>query len=260
MSRTSSGSEMTDSMFDLTGRVAVVTGASKGLGRAIALGLADAGADVVVSSRRLEACEDVASEIRAKGRRALAFACHVADWAQCDALIDASVAEFGHIDILVNNAGIAPVPPSLAGVTEELFDKTFGVNVKGPLRLMAMAADHMPSGGSIINISTKASQRPSPFTVVYAGSKAALNAITQAAALEFGPRGIRVNAIVCGPFITDSFSKAIPTPESAERVAASITVGHIGRPEEIVGTALLLASDASSYMTGSLVNLDGGGS
>ena len=247
-------------MFDLDGRVAVVTGASKGLGRAMALAFADAGADVVVSSRRLEACEVVASEIRAKGRRALAVSCHVADWSQCDALIDATIGEFGRLDILVNNAGIAPVQPALAGVTEELFDKTFGVNVKGPLRLMAMAAEHMGPGGSIINISTKASQRPSPSTVVYAGSKAALNAITQAAALEFGSRGIRVNAIVCGPFITDSFSKAIPTPEAAARVASSITVGHIGQPDEVVGTALLLASDASSYMTGSLINLDGGGS
>ena len=251
---------MTSSLFDLTGKVAVITGASKGLGRAMALGFADAGADVVVSSRRIDACEEVAAEIRAKGRRALAVACHVADWAQCDALVAAAVAEFGKINILVNNAGIAPVPPSLMGVTEELFDKTFGVNVKGPLRLMAMAAEHMPAGGSIINISTKASQRPSPFTVVYAGSKAALNAITQATAQEFGPRGIRVNAIVCGPFITDSFSKAIPTPEAAKRVAKMISVGHIGQPEEILGTALLLASDASSYMTGALLNLDGGGS
>lgn len=251
---------MTSSLFDLTGKVAVITGASKGLGRAMALGFADAGADVVVSSRRIDACEEVAAEIRAKGRQALAVACHVADWAQCDALVSAAIAEFGKIDILVNNAGIAPVPPSLMGVTEELFDKTFGVNVKGPLRLMAMAAEHMPAGSSIINISTKASQRPSPFTVVYAGSKAALNAITQATAQEFGPRGIRVNAIVCGPFVTDSFSKAIPTPEAAERVAKMISVGHIGQPEEILGTALLLASDASSYMTGALLNLDGGGS
>lgn len=248
------------SLFDLTGKVAVVTGASKGLGRAMAMGFAEAGADVVVSSRRLGACEEVAEEIRSLGRRALAVECHVADWGQCDALVAASVTEFGRIDILVNNAGIAPVPPSLAGVTEELFDKTFGVNVRGPLRLMAMAADHMPSGSSIINISTKASQRPSPFTVVYAGSKAALNAITQAASQEFGPRGIRVNAILCGPFITDSFSKAIPTPEAADQVARAISVGHIGQPEEIVGTALLLASDASSYMTGALIALDGGGS
>ena len=224
---------MASALFDLTGKVALVTGASKGLGRAMALGFADAGADVVVSSRRVDACEEVAEQIRAKGRRALAVGCHVADWSQCDALIATAVAEFGKIDILV---------------------------IKGPLRLMAMAAEHMPAGGSIINISTKASQRPSPFTVVYAGSKAALNAITQATAQEFGPRGIRVNAIVCGPFITDSFSKAIPTPEAAEHLAKMITVGHIGQPEEIVGTALLLASDASSYMTGALINLDGGGS
>ncbi len=251
---------MAPNRFDLSGRVAIVTGASKGLGRAMALGFADAGADVIVSSRRRDACEEVAQLIRTKGRRSHAIACHVGDWAQCDALVDATVAEFGKIDILVNNAGIAPVPPSLAGVTEELFDKTFGVNVKGPLRLMAMAAEHMPRGGSIINISTKAAQRPSPFTVVYAGSKAALNAITQAASQEFGPRGIRVNAIVCGPFLTDSFSKALPTPEAAENFARKLSVGHIGDPDEIVGTALLLASDASSFMTGALINLDGGGS
>lgn len=247
-------------MFDLSGKVAVITGASKGLGRAMALGFADAGADVVVSSRRLDVCEELAQEIRAKGRRSLAVGCHVADWGQCDALIEAAVIEFGRINILVNNAGIAPVPPSLAEVTEKLFDKTFAVNVKGPLRLMAMAANHMPVGSSIINISTKAALRPSPATVVYAGSKAALNTITQAAAQEFGPRGIRVNAIVCGPFLTDSFSVAIPTPQAAENVARRITVGHIGAPEEILGTALLLASDASSYMTGALIALDGGGS
>ena len=135
---------MTIPTLDATGKVVVVTGGSKGLGRAMALGFAEAGADVVVASRKLEPCEAVAAEVRALGRRALAVSCHVGDWDQCGALVDATVAEFGRIDVLVNNAGIAPVPPSLLDVTPELFDKTIAVNLKGPLRLTALAAEHMP--------------------------------------------------------------------------------------------------------------------
>ena len=137
---------------EFEGKVAVVTGASKGLGRAMALGFARAGADVVVSSRRLEACEAVAEEVRSHGRRALAVECHVGDWMQCDRLIEATVQDFGRIDVLVNNAGIAPVPPSIAEVTSELFDKTMAVNLKGPLRLSGRAAPHMGPGSAIINI------------------------------------------------------------------------------------------------------------
>jgi NAD(P)-dependent dehydrogenase (short-subunit alcohol dehydrogenase family) len=251
---------MTAPSFGLEGKVALVTGASKGLGRAMALGFAEAGADVIVSSRDLDACESVTTEIRAMGRRSLAVACHVGDWDQCAALVSAAVAEFGRIDILVNNAGIAPVPPSIPAITEELFDKTIAVNLKGPVRLTGLVADHMPAGGSIINISSKASERPSPFTIVYAAAKAGLNAVTKATAQEYGPRGIRANAIVCGPFLTDSFEKALPTPEAAAHVAGQSSVGYLAGPEEIVGTALFLASDASKYMTGALLALDGGGS
>jgi len=240
------------------GKVAVVTGGSKGLGRAMALGFAEAGAEVVVASRKLEACEAVAAEIRALGRRALAVACHVGDWDQCAALVDAAVAEFGRIDILVNNAGIAPVPPSLLDVTSELFDKTIAVNLKGPLRLTALATQHMAAGGAVINISSKASLHPTSFTVVYAAAKAGLNALTSAAADEFGRRGIRVNAIVCGTFHTDSFQMSAPTPEMQAAMAASTTLGRIASVDEIVGTALYLASDASSYLTGELIVLDGG--
>jgi NAD(P)-dependent dehydrogenase (short-subunit alcohol dehydrogenase family) len=245
--------------FRLDGKVAVVTGGSKGLGRAMALGFADRGADVVVASRKLEPCEEVAAAIRALGRRALAVSCHVADWAQCQTLVEQTVAEFGHIDVLVNNAGIAPVPPSLLGVTEDLFDKTIAVNLRGPLRLSALAAEHMPPGGSIINISSKASTHPSPFTVVYAAAKAGLNALTKAASQEFGPRGIRVNAIVCGMFHTDSFHASVPTSGAADALAARVTVGRIADADEIVGTALYLATDASSYLTGQCITLDGGG-
>jgi NAD(P)-dependent dehydrogenase (short-subunit alcohol dehydrogenase family) len=240
------------------GKVVVITGASKGLGRAMALGFAEAGAAVVVSSRKLDQCEAVAEEIRAAGGSALAIACHVGDWAQCDALIASVVDSFGHIDVFINNAGIAPVPPSLLEVTSELFDKTIDVDLKGPLRLTALAAQHMPPGGTIINVSSKASLHPSPFTVVYAAAKAGLNALTIAAAQEFGPKGIRVNCIVCGTFDTDSLRSSLPTEGAAEAMAARVSVGRIAAADEIVGTALFLASDASSYLNGELLVLDGG--
>jgi NAD(P)-dependent dehydrogenase (short-subunit alcohol dehydrogenase family) len=246
--------------FSLADKVAVVTGGSKGLGRAMAKGFAARGADVVIASRKLAPCEQVADEVRALGRRALAVSCHVGDWAQCQALVDATVAEFGRIDVLVNNAGIAPVPPNLLGVTEELFEKTFAVNLKGPLRLTALAAEHMRPGSAVINISSKASTHPSPFTVVYAAAKAGLNALTRAASQEYGPRGIRVNAIVCGTFHTDSFHASVPTPGAAEALSQHITLRRVADADEIVGTALYLASDASSYLTGQCITLDGGGS
>jgi NAD(P)-dependent dehydrogenase (short-subunit alcohol dehydrogenase family) len=244
--------------LDATGKVVVVTGGSKGLGRAMALGFAEAGADVVVASRKLEPCEAVAEEVRALGRRGLAVRCHVGDWDQCGALVDATVAELGRIDVLVNNAGIAPVPPSLLDVTPELFDKTIAVNLKGPLRLTALAAEHMPPGGAVINVSSKASLHPSSFTVVYAAAKAGLNALTRAAAEEYGPRGIRVNCIVCGTFHTDSFHSSMPTEEGQAQMAKGVALGRIADADEIVGTALYLASDASSYLTGELILLDGG--
>jgi len=244
--------------LDATGKVVVVTGGSKGLGRAMALGFAEAGADIVVASRKLAPCEEVADEVRALGRRALAVSCHVGDWDQCGALIEATVAEFGRIDVLVNNAGIAPVPPSLLDVTSDLFDKTIAVNLKGPLRLTALAAEHMPSGGAVINVSSKASLHPSSFTVVYAAAKAGLNALTRATAEEYGPRGIRVNAIVCGTFHTDSFHMSAPTEELQAQMAKGTALGRVARADEIVGTALYLASDASSYLTGELILLDGG--
>jgi NAD(P)-dependent dehydrogenase (short-subunit alcohol dehydrogenase family) len=248
---------MTIPTLSAAGKVVVVTGASKGLGRAMALGFAEAGADVIVSSRKVEACEVVAEEIRAMGRRALAVRGHVGDWDECAGLVHAAVAEMGRIDVLVNNAGIAPVPPSLGEVTSELFDKTFAVNLKGPLRLTALAAEHMPAGGSIINISSKASQHPMPFTVVYAAAKAGLNALTVSCAQEYGPKGIRVNAIVCGTFRTDSLEAGMP-PEVQEQIAGQVAVGRIAEAEEIVGTALFLASDAASYLSGELLVLDGG--
>jgi NAD(P)-dependent dehydrogenase (short-subunit alcohol dehydrogenase family) len=249
---------VTSPTLRLDGKVALITGGSKGLGRAMALAFAEAGADVVVASRKADACEGVAAEIGALGRRAIAVSCHVGVWSECESVVARTVAELGRLDVLVNNAGIAPVPPSLDGVTEELFDKTIAVNLKGPLRLSGVAAAHLPDGGSIINISSVASVRPSPFTVVYAAAKAGLNALTKAAAQELGPRGIRVNAIICGTFHTDSFSRSMPSDEVEREMAARIPLGRIASADEIVGTALFLASDASSYMTGALLSLDGG--
>lgn len=248
-----------DPLFDFTGRIVVVTGGSRGLGKEMVLAFAERGADVVIASRKLGPCEEVADEVRALGRRALAVSCHVGDWAQCEALIRATVAEFGCIDVLVNNAGIAPVPPSLLGVTEDLFDKTVAVNLKGPLRLTALAAEHMAPGSTVINISSKASTHPTAFTVVYAAAKAGLNALTKASADELAPRGIRVNAIVCGMFHTDSFHRSVPTPEAMDAMAGRVGLGRIADADEIVGTALYLATDASSYLTGQCITLDGGG-
>lgn len=242
----------------LAGRVAIVTGGSKGLGLAMARGFARAGADVVVASRKLEACEAAAAEIRALGRRCLPVACHVGDWAQCDALVERTVRELGRIDVLVNNAGIAPVAPRLLDVTDALFDKTIAVNLKGPLRLAARAAEQMAPGSAIVNISSVASMRPNPVTAVYAAAKAGLNVLTSVMAQEFAPKGIRVNAIVCGTFWTDSFRRSVQTEAAASAIAKGNVLGRVADPEEIVGTALYLASDASSYTTGQLIPVDGG--
>ena len=249
---------MTNPTLQFDGKVVVVTGGSRGLGKEMALGFADAGADVVVASRKLEPCETVAGEIRAMGRRALPVAAHVGKWDDCATLVDAAVAEFGRIDVLINNAGMAPVPPSLKDVSEELFDKTIGVNLKGPLRLTGLAAEHMPEGSAVINISSKAATHNTPMTVVYGAAKAGLNAFTRAAALELGPRGIRVNAIICGTFMTDSLAANLPTEEAREYMASKVSVGRIAHPSEIVGTALWMAGDASSYLNGQCVTLDGG--
>lgn len=240
--------------FDLTGRVALITGGSRGLGREMALAFADAGADVVVSSRKLENCEEVAAQIRGMDRRALAIAAHAGKWADIDRLIEAAYAAFARIDVLVNNAGMSPSMPS-PEVTEELFDKVVSLNFKGPFRLSARVGRRMMSadGGSIINISSGAAFKPMPNVVAYAGAKAALNAMTVSLAQEFAP-SVRVNAIAAGPFLTD-ISKA--WPEEARRVANN-AAGRPGRPDEIVTTALYLASPASSYVNGAVVRCDGG--
>ncbi len=245
--------------FDLTDRVAVVTGGSRGLGRAMSLAFAEHGATVVVASRKEDACRDLAEQITATtGRPALGVGCHVGRWEDCDRLIERVTAEFGSIDVLVNNAGMSPLYDSLTGVTEELFDKVIAVNLKGPFRLAALAGERMAAGGggSIINVSSIAAVQPSPIEVPYAAAKAGLNNLTLSLARSLGPT-VRVNAIMAGPFLTD-ISGAWDMDAFDEVARTSIPLGRGGRPDEVVGAALYLAGDASSFTTGAVLKVDGG--
>jgi NAD(P)-dependent dehydrogenase (short-subunit alcohol dehydrogenase family) len=246
-------------LFDLSGKVAVVTGGSRGLGREMVLAFAEHGADVVIASRKIDACEQLATEVteRFPGRQALAVAAHVGRWQDCDDLAGAAYARFGKIDVLVNNAGMSPLYPSLVEVSEDLYDKVLSVNLKGPFRLMALVGDHMArgDGGSIINISSTASLKPTPTETAYAAAKAGLNALTVAYAHAYGPK-VRVNCIAAGPFLTD-ISKAWDMPAFEERAQAH-ALRRGGQPGEIVGAALYFASDASSFTTGSVLRVDGG--
>jgi NAD(P)-dependent dehydrogenase (short-subunit alcohol dehydrogenase family) len=245
-----------DALHDLTGTVAVVTGGSRGIGRAIVQALAEAGADVVIASRKLDACEAVAAEVRAAtGRRAVAVACHVGVWADCDRLVAETLDRFGRLDVLVNNAGMSPLYERLDAVTEELYDKTLAVNLKGPFRLGVLAGTHMAAngGGSIVNIGTIGSLVASVHGLPYACAKAGLNALTVGLAEAFAPT-VRVNAILPGPFRTD-VTKAWP----AELLDGSfVPLGRLGEPEEVAPLALHLASAASSYTTGAIIRVDGG--
>lgn len=245
---------MSDALFDFSGKIALVTGGSRGLGLQMVRAFAERGADVIIASRKLEACEAAAEQVRALGRRALAVPVHAAKWDQIDALVARAYAEFGRLDILVNNAGMSPSVPSHE-VTEALFDSVVGLNFKGPFRLAAQVAKRMADGqgGAIVNVSSSGALMPLPGAVPYSGAKAALNAMTVSLAREYAPK-VRVNAISAGPFLTD-ISKAWPA-EARER--ANNALGRPGRPEEVVTTALYLASPASSFTTGAVVRCDGG--
>jgi NAD(P)-dependent dehydrogenase (short-subunit alcohol dehydrogenase family) len=245
---------MSDNLFDLTGKIALVTGGSRGLGLDMARAFARAGADMVIASRKLDACETAADEIRAQGREALAVSAHAGRWDDLDRLIETAYGRFGRIDILVNNAGMSPRAPSHE-VTEALFDSVLNLNFKGPFRLASQVAKRMAdgAGGVIINISSSGALVPLPGVVPYAGAKAALNAMTVSLAHEYAPK-VRVNAISAGPFLTD-IARAWP---AEARESASNALGRPGRPEEIVTAALFLASPASSFTTGAIVRVDGG--
>lgn len=245
-------------LFDLSGKVAVVTGGSRGIGRAIAGGLAAAGATVVIASRKLDSCKQAADEIHTEtGVPTSAVACHVGRWGDCDALADRVLEEFGTCDVLVNNAGLSPLYPSLGEISEEYWDKVSAVNLKGPFRLSARLGEHMAAngGGSIINVSTIGSLRPSATELVYACAKAGLNALTIGLAEAYGPT-VRVNGLLPGAVATD-ISANWP-PDMVDRVIGTTPLGRIGRPEDFVGASIWLAGSASSFVTGELIRVDGG--
>src|SRR3954453_15998511 len=243
--------------FDLSGRVAVITGGTRGLGLAIARGFAQAGAEVVIVSRKAEACDEVAAALRADGGRASARACHVGHWDELDGLVEDVYRDFGRVDVLVNNAGVSPMYDKLSDVSEELFDKVIGVNLKGPFRLAALVGERMvdAGAGSIINVSSTGAVRPTRDIVPYAAAEAGVNAMTVGLAPPFGP-AVRVNAIMPGPFLT-TISHAWDMELFAER-ARTFPLRRAGEASEIVGAALYLASDASSYTTGTILTVDGG--
>lgn len=245
-------------VFDLTGKVAVVVGGSRGLGRAMSIGLARAGADVLVASRKINSCREVADLIEAEtGRRAVAHACHVGNWDEVNALADVAYDTFGTVDVLVNNAGIAPTYDSLPAVTEALYDKVFDVNLKGPFRLSSLIGTRMAEGdgGSIIFVSSISAIRPTVDAIPYAAAKAGVNTLTEAMAHAFGPK-VRVNCIQPGAFLTD-----IATHWDMDEIGPRMqhyALQRAAQPEEIVGTVLYLASDASSFTTGAVLRVDGG--
>src|ERR1700722_1811222 len=246
------------SLFDLTGKVALITGGSRGLGRAMAFGFARAGADVVIASRNEASCAECAAAIEAgTGRAAMAYGVHVGRWEQLDGLVAAAYEKFGRVDVLVNNAGMSPLYDNVESVTEQLFDKVLAVNLKGPFRLAALVGTRMAAGdgGSIINISSAGAVHPRPDILPYAAAKAGLNALTVGLAHTWGP-SVRCNAIMAGKFPTDVSNS---WDEAQFRVRAqTFALRRGGQPDEIVGTAIYLASVASSYTTGTIVTVDGG--
>ncbi|MFM8528327.1 MAG: SDR family NAD(P)-dependent oxidoreductase [Ilumatobacteraceae bacterium] len=254
---------MNENPFDLTGRTALVTGGSRGLGREMALAFARAGADVMIASRSLDSCRATADEIAAAtGRRVLARACHVGRWDELDGLADDAWNLLGGLDILVNNAGKSPLYDHVANIDEKMWDSVIGLNLKGPFRLSAVLGTPMGERAaalgrtaSIINISSIAAIHPTPDVVPYTAAKAGLNAITIGLAQTFGPH-VRVNCIMPGSFRTD-ISKAWDW-KLVDQAMKRVALRRVGEPHEIVGAAMYLASDAAAYTTGTIITVDGG--
>ena len=247
-----------DDLFDLSGKVALVTGGSRGLGRAMILAFAKHGADVVIASRKAENCEAVADEARSLGVRALPHACHVGHWDELATLANAAYDAFGKVDVLVNNAGMSPLYPKLSAVTEELFDKVVDVNLKGPYRLSALIGERMTAGegGAIVNVSSTAAVQATPNSEPYGAAKAGVNSLTLSLARAYAPK-VRVNCIQAGPFLTD-ISKAWDMEAFERSAKTGIALQRGGEPEEVVGAALFLASAAGSFTTGAVIRVDGG--
>jgi NAD(P)-dependent dehydrogenase (short-subunit alcohol dehydrogenase family) len=247
-------------VFDLSGKVAIITGASKGIGEDIARLFARFGAKVVVSSRRQEALDLLANDIRAEGGEATGIAAHTGDMEQLRQLVDKTIAVYGGIDILVNNAATNPVYGPSLDCDESAFDKIMGVNVKSPFELSKLCYPSMKArgGGSVIMMSSIAGHTPDPGLGIYSVSKASLNMLTKVLAKEWGPDGIRVNAI-CPGLIKTKFSQALwQDDKTLAHFTKRLPIARMGTTDEISPLALFLASDASSYSTGSLFYADGG--
>lgn len=249
-------------LFDLTGKVAVVTGSTKGIGRAMVEGLAAAGATVVVSSRKQDLCDAVAREVQERtGSRALPLACHVGDWDAIPAFVDTVRGELGRVDVLVNNAGITPSRFNVSDMELGIWRKIFNVNLEGPLRMAQCVAPIMrdQGGGSIVNIASMAAYSGGSFVCAYAASKAALVNLTKSMAMEWAPWKVRVNVISPGPFVTEMTAGAERfSPGMTDMIAASTLQQRVAQPEEVIGPVLYLASEASSYVTGDDLSVSGG--
>jgi NAD(P)-dependent dehydrogenase (short-subunit alcohol dehydrogenase family) len=247
-------------LFDLHGRVAIVTGGSRGLGRAMALGLAKAGASVVVASRKKDSCDAVVAEIEGLhvDAKALAVAVRMQEADDIKSLVNATVAEFGHLDIVINNAGTV-LDRDLDGIEPATFIGALSTNLLGPLLLVQAARTHLAARGygAVVNISSIAGFSGSRGRYLYPPAKAALAQVTKSLALDLAAEKIRVNAISPGTFRTDMVEKAFDTP-MLDRIATGIPAGRIADPHEIVGPALLLVSDAGSFITGEVLTVDGG--
>ena len=247
-----------DELFRFDDKVVMITGGSRGLGKAMALAFAERGANIVVTSRKIDNCKAVATEIEGLGRQSLAHACHVGHWHELEELANAAYDRFGKVDVLINNAGMSPLYPSLSQVSEELFDKVVGVNLKGPYRLSAIIGERMVQGdgGCIINVSSNSAVHPSPNAEPYGACKAGINSLTLSLAHAFAPK-VRVNCIQPGPFLTD-ISKAWNLEAFEQSAKTNIALQRGGQPEEVVGAALYLAGPTGSYTTGAIIPIDGG--
>ena len=246
--------------FRLEGKVALVTGGSRGIGRSIALGLAEAGADVALASRKLPDLEAVAQEITSKGRKALPVAANVRHLPEIDSVVEKTMSEFGRIDVLVNNAGTNVVFDSVFNLDEKVWDVIIGLNLKACFFLSQAVGQIMrdKGGGSIINIASEEGIRPGVGRGIYAISKAGVIMLTQVLAQEWGQYGIRANAIAPAVVKTRLSTALWSDPVIRARTEDNTALGRIAEPEEMVGAALFLASDASSYMTGQTLALNGG--
>ncbi len=247
-------------LFSLEGKVAIVTGASKGIGEAIAQGLAAYGAKVVVSSRKQDAVDEVATAIKAMGYEATGVAAHMGDMEQVAALAAKTIELYGGIDIVVNNAAVNPVFGPIENTDETAIDKIMDVNLKGPFELAKAALPSMQArgGGSIINISSIGGIKPEAQIGMYSVSKAAIINLTQAMAQDWGKHNIRAN-VICPGLIKTKFSEALWQNEKiADRFTAHLPMKRLGETEDLIGTAVFLASNASAYCTGATYTVDGG--